>query len=153
MRGISLNGCLVSISHKTDGAISLNVKLDHTNSNQIKIIARKGNNATQHEKINDWYNESRRHECLVSYLCIDTPANYVLIFALRLQAWYSQLAKPPRSLKTLLRWGYPSAPACTSKPRTSPRLMTFVILQRRGPGRKSWTIANVHTKLSSWVIW
>jgi hypothetical protein len=41
MNGISLNGRLVSISHKTDRGISPKIKLDHANSNQITIIARK----------------------------------------------------------------------------------------------------------------
>ena len=39
MKGISLNGRLVSISHKTDRVISPKMKLDHANSNQITIIA------------------------------------------------------------------------------------------------------------------
>ena len=39
VKGISLNGRLVSISHKTDRAISPEMKLDHANSNQITITA------------------------------------------------------------------------------------------------------------------
>ena len=53
MRGIGLSGCILSISRKTDRVISLSVKLDHANSNQITAIAWKGDNATQHEEMND----------------------------------------------------------------------------------------------------